>query len=72
MRTLTNTLQLFRSDSHTERPLASVIRSQPYEEPTRDAAVSWFNSGPKDPDVWPPPPDRDPDVWPPPTPVEHK
>ncbi|KAE8751088.1 hypothetical protein FOCC_FOCC002173 [Frankliniella occidentalis] len=72
VKTLTNTLQLFRSDSHTDRPLASVIRSQPYEEPTRDAAVSWFNSGPKDPDVWPPPPDRDPDVWPPPTPVEHK
>ncbi|XP_069695966.1 katanin p60 ATPase-containing subunit A-like 1 [Periplaneta americana] len=67
----TNTLQLFRVDTHGDRPLGPALRSQSFEEPTRDA-TSWFGGPPRDPDVWPPPPPRDPDVWPPPTPVEHK
>lgn len=51
--------------------VGSVLRSpNVFEEPTRDATM-WFGST-KDPDVWPPPPNRDPDVWPPPTPADHR
>nr|CAD7409256.1 unnamed protein product [Timema poppensis] len=64
----TNTLQLFKMDTHIDRPLGPALRSPAYEEPTRD----WYNPTPRDPDVWLPPPPRDPDVWPAPTPVEHK
>nr|CAD7426227.1 unnamed protein product [Timema monikensis] len=64
----TNTLQLFKMDTHIDRPIGPALRSPAYEEPTRD----WYNPTPRDPDVWLPPPPRDPDVWPAPTPVEHK
>ncbi|XP_075228319.1 katanin p60 isoform X3 [Lycorma delicatula] len=65
-----NSLHMFKTESHTDRPLNSVIRPNTFEEPTRDPTI-WFGS-PRDPDMWPPPADRDPDVWPPPTPVEHR
>ncbi|XP_043469762.1 katanin p60 ATPase-containing subunit A-like 1 isoform X1 [Leptopilina heterotoma] len=55
-----NTLQLFKVDSQTERLLATSCLS--YEEPTRDPAYwsggsssAWSQSNiPRDPDVWPP------------------
>ncbi|XP_011252367.1 katanin p60 ATPase-containing subunit A-like 1 isoform X2 [Camponotus floridanus] len=54
-----NTLQLFKVDTHAERLL----------EPTRDPALwSYGNSEPS----WNQTPARDPDVWPPLTPAEQK
>lgn len=72
LKAVMNTLQMYRTDSHTDRPIGSILRNHPtFEEPTRDASI-WFNNSIRDPDVWPPPHDRDPDVWPPPTPVDHR
>lgn len=71
LKSIMNILQLFRVDTHIDRAIGSVLRTpNVFEEPTRDATM-WFGS-PKDPDVWPPPPNRDPDVWPPPSPADHR
>ncbi|XP_033228142.1 katanin p60 ATPase-containing subunit A-like 1 isoform X2 [Belonocnema kinseyi] len=62
-----NTLQLFKVDSHTERLLGTSCLS--YEEPTRDPAL--WSCGTSS--AWgQPAPPRDPDVWPPLTPSEQK
>ncbi|XP_039289494.1 katanin p60 ATPase-containing subunit A-like 1 isoform X2 [Nilaparvata lugens] len=78
LKAVMNTLQTYRTDSHTDRPLGSILRNNhsglAFEEPTRDASIWFNNSSIRDPDIWPPPHphERDPDVWPPPTPVDHR
>lgn len=59
LRSIQTTLNSFKSDNHTDRPLG----------PIRNNAIDELNH---DPDVWGSPQPRDPDVWPSPTPVEHK
>ncbi|XP_015584934.1 katanin p60 ATPase-containing subunit A-like 1 isoform X2 [Cephus cinctus] len=62
-----NTLQLFKVDTHIERTIGSPCL--PFEAPTRDSALwSCGNSGA----AWNQPLARDPDVWPPLTPAEQK
>lgn len=61
-----NTLQLFKVDTHGERLLGTSCLS--FEEPTRDPALWSYNSEPS----WNQTPARDPDVWPPLTPAEQK
>ncbi|EFX87921.1 hypothetical protein DAPPUDRAFT_305607 [Daphnia pulex] len=58
LRSIQGTLNSFKSDNHTDRPIGPA-RNIPYEESNHD------------PDVWGSPQPRDPDVWPSPTPVEH-
>jgi len=73
LKSLINTLQMFKVDANVERPIGSQTTARsplPFEEPTRDPIV-WMGT-PKDPDIWASPQIRDPDVWPPPTPVDHK
>ncbi|XP_071438871.1 katanin p60 ATPase-containing subunit A-like 1 [Hetaerina americana] len=78
VKAITSTLQLFKGDSHVDRPLGPGLGGHSFEEPMRDPSTwgmpshSVFTSSYRDPDVWPPPPPRDPDIWPAPTPVEHK
>merc|ERR1719245_540417 len=56
VKNITQTLALFKGESHDGRQVGPGLRSiQSYEEPTRD------------PDVWPAPPPKDPDVWSAPT-----
>lgn len=56
VKNITQTLSLFKGESHDGRQVGPGLRSmQSYEEPTRD------------PDVWPAPPPKDPDVWSAPT-----
>ncbi|KAI9563319.1 hypothetical protein GHT06_010777 [Daphnia sinensis] len=59
LRSIQSTLNSFKSDNHTDRPLGPT-RNIPYEESNHD------------PDVWGSPQPRDPDVWPSPTPAEHR
>jgi len=52
VKNITQTLALFKGESHDGRQVGPGLRSiQSYEEPTRD------------PDVWPAPPPKDPDVF---------
>ncbi|CAL8067952.1 unnamed protein product [Orchesella dallaii] len=51
-----NTLQLFRTDGANDRAIGPVLRIPSFEEPTRDLWNPLLNQ--RDPDVWPPPPDR--------------
>lgn len=52
VKNITQTLALFKGESHDGRQVGAGLRSmQSYEEPTRD------------PDVWPAPPPKDPDIW---------
>jgi len=56
VKNITQTLALFKGESHDGRQVGPGLRSiQSYEEPTRDL------------DVWPAPPPKDPDVWSAPT-----
>ena len=75
LRSIQSTLNSFKSDNHTDRPVGPARTVAPYEE---------FSGGPlhpfsqhlqqhhPDPDVWGSPHPRDPDVWPSPTPAEHR
>ncbi|ODM91534.1 Katanin p60 ATPase-containing subunit A-like 1, partial [Orchesella cincta] len=51
-----NTLQLFRTDGANDRAIGPVLRIPSFEEPTRDLWNPLLSQ--RDPDVWPPPPDR--------------
>ncbi|XP_066593873.1 katanin p60 ATPase-containing subunit A-like 1 [Prorops nasuta] len=62
-----NTLQLFKVDTNTERLLGTSNLS--FEEPTRDPASWPFSNIDSN---WSQAPARDPDVWPPLTPAEQK
>eukprot|EP00095_Tigriopus_kingsejongensis_P007329 maker-scaffold589_size129586-snap-gene-0.38 protein:Tk07329 transcript:maker-scaffold589_size129586-snap-gene-0.38-mRNA-1 annotation:"katanin p60 atpase-containing" len=60
VKNITQTLALFKGDSHDTRQLGgSRSAFASFEEPTRD------------PDVWPAPPPKDPDVWSNPTQVDN-
>ncbi|XP_076481988.1 katanin p60 isoform X1 [Bombus vancouverensis nearcticus] len=62
-----NTLQLFKVDTHGERLLGTSCLS--FEEPTRDPTLWTYNNSDSS---WNQTPARDPDVWPPLTPAEQK
>ncbi|XP_046742102.1 katanin p60 ATPase-containing subunit A-like 1 [Diprion similis] len=66
-----NTLQLFKIDTHGERLVGGSSCLSTFEEPTRDP-TSWTFGELREPSMWPPAPPRDPDVWPPLTPAEQK
>lgn len=59
LKSIQATLNSFKSDNHTDRPIG----------PARNIAYEEMNH---DPDVWGSPQPRDPDVWPSPTPAEHR
>lgn len=55
VKNITQTLAMFKGESHDTRQVGARSHFQSFEEPTRD------------PDVWGPPPTKDPTVWAPPT-----
>lgn len=67
VKSTSNTLQLFRVDTHSERLIGSSCVA--FEEPTRDPTL-WSCAGPGG--GWSQPVVRDPDVWPPLSPLEQK
>ncbi|XP_031838408.1 katanin p60 isoform X2 [Nomia melanderi] len=62
-----NTLQLFKVETHGERLFGTSCLS--FEEPTRDPTLWTYNNSDTS---WSQAPVRDPDVWPPLTPTEQK
>lgn len=71
IKVMMNTLQLFKMDSHPDKPIGLNLACPRFEEPTRDPQLC-YGSQPHDPDVWPPPPPREDVNWPMPTAAEHK
>ncbi|GLH05023.1 Spastin [Gryllus bimaculatus] len=69
VKAMMNTLQLFKVDSHPDKPVGFSLAR--FEEPTRDPQLC-YGAASHDPDVWPPPPPREDVNWPLPTSAEHK
>ncbi|XP_076297520.1 katanin p60 isoform X3 [Lasioglossum baleicum] len=67
VKAMSNTLQLFKVETHGERLFGTPCLS--FEEPTRDPNLWSFNNSDTS---WSQAPVRDPDVWPPLTPTEQK
>ena len=59
VKSVANTLQLFRSDG-SDRPVGPISRLPSFEEPTRESRDPdvWSSFNPRDPNIWDPPPDR--------------